>query len=100
MSFKELAETVVSQTQSVMGDDVTYTPSGSDSLTIKGIFDNAFIDIEGVVSLAPVLRVDLSEFDDEPARGDQVTIDSVDYIVSEAPRKDGHGGALLILKKE
>jgi hypothetical protein len=98
MSFKEISQQVVDLCTEVFGQEVSYTPSGGSATDIKGVFDNAYIEVEGVVSLRPILKIKLSDLDDAPARGDAVEIDSVEYTVSES-RLDGHGGSLLILKK-
>ncbi len=98
MSFKALGEQLVSLTNGVFGDSISYTPSGGLPVSINGIFDNAFVDVEGIVSLKPVLRIDLSDLVGAPGKGDQVTIDTVVYSVSES-RLDGHGGTTLILKR-
>lgn len=98
MSFKTLSATVIGAINNVLGEDITYTPNGSAGVTIKGVFDNAYVDVDGVVSLKPTLRIKLDDLEDPPAKGDEVTIESVDYSVSES-REDGHGGTTLILKK-
>jgi hypothetical protein len=98
MSFKDLEETIVGLTLSVLGMEVSYTRGEDSPVTIKGVFDNAWVDVDGVVSLRPTLRIALADLDTEPARQDEVTIDETDYIVSES-RLDGFGGTTLILKK-
>jgi hypothetical protein len=97
MSFKTLTDSVVSLCNDVFGDEVTYTANWGDAV-IKGIFDNAWVDIEGVALLKPTLRINLVDLEADPAKGDQVNIDEVDYKVIES-RKDGHGGTTLILQK-
>lgn len=82
----------------VFGEDCTYTPSGGSPVSIKGVFDNAFIEVEGVMSLKPVIRINLSDLEDAPGKGDQVTINSITYDVKES-QPDSHGGTTLILKK-
>jgi hypothetical protein len=98
MSFKTLEQQVVGLTNKVLGRDVTYTPSGGSDVSIKGVFDNTWVDVEGVVSLKPILRIDLSDLEALPAKGDTVSIETVNYRVSES-RLDGYGGSTLILKK-
>jgi hypothetical protein len=98
MNFKALGESIVSQIQDVFGSDVEYTPDGGSPVTIKGVFDNAWVEVEGVQSLRPVLRIALSALESAPGKGDQVQIDSTNYRVVES-RKDEHGGTSLILKK-
>lgn len=99
MGFRDLADTVVGLCNKVFGEDfVSYTPSGGSPNSIRAVFSNDFVEVEGVVSLKPILRVQLSELENSPAKGDAVTINSVNYLVTES-RIDGFGGSSLILKK-
>lgn len=98
MSFKTLTDSLVGLCRDVFGEAVTYTPSGDSAVVIQGVFDNAYVDVEGVVSLKPILRIVLSDLVSLPAKGDQVTISTIEYRVMES-RLDGHGGTTLILQK-
>jgi hypothetical protein len=98
MGFDALSDSVVSLCQTVMGKDITYTPDGGSGVSIKGIFDHAFVESEGIQSVKPVVRINLSDLDDEPGKGDTVTIDAVTYRVVES-QKDSYGGSTLILQK-
>jgi hypothetical protein len=98
MSFKTLSESVVGLCNDVMGEEITYTPNGDTPVTIKGVFDNAWVEIDGVQSLKPTLRIDLSDLSSAPGKGDQVTIETVEYKIIES-RVDGFGGSTLILHK-
>lgn len=97
-NFKQLEKNVVDICQQTIGRDVLYTPVLGAPTTIKGVYDNAFIEVLGVTSLKPVLRINLNDLITPPAKGDTVTIDSVIYKVTES-RPDGFGGSLLILMK-
>ncbi len=98
MDFKALGESIVSQCQDIFGQDVEYTPDEGSPVTIKGVFDNAYVEVEGIQSLRPILRIALAALEEEPGKGDQVEIESVTYKVVES-RKDEHGGTTLILKR-
>lgn len=98
MSFRTLEEAVLSATNDVFGQDVEYTPYGEDAVTIKGVFDNAWIESQGVGSVHPVLRIKLSDLDASPGKGDSVSISDVNYRVLES-RADAYGGSTLILQK-
>lgn len=98
MSFKTLSQSIVKLTGDVWGDSVTYTPNGSAAVSINGVFNNAYIDVEGVVLLKPLLRINLGDLADAPGKGDRVTINGTDYRVDES-RLDEFGGSTLILKK-
>ena len=88
----------------VFGEPVTYTPVAGSPFPISGVFDNAYRDVSqgefgtDVISVYPVLGVNLADFSAPPIQGDQLTIASngKTYAVRE-PRPDSHGGALLIL---
>ncbi len=100
MSFRDLEDTVLGLSQDVIGSDVTYTPEGEDAVTIKGIFDNAWVDDgDGLPSLKPTLRIKLDDLESSPGKGDSVEISSTSYRVLSS-RNDGYGGATLILQEE
>lgn len=93
-----LFESLADICNSVWGTDVSYTSSGQSPVSIKGVFDNAYVDVEGVVSLKPILLVKLADLLADPGKGDEVTIDETDYKVMES-RLDGNGGSSLILQR-
>jgi hypothetical protein len=99
MSFRALEESVLGICNSTFGTPVTYTPTVGSPVSINGVFDNAYVEVNGVSSLQPTLRIQLSDLELEPTKGDEVTIDSTAYVIL-ASQKDGYGGALLILQKE
>lgn len=99
MSFTSIEQNVVSQTIEILGRDVTYNSVGYDPVEIKGVFDNSFVDVEGIVSLKPTLRINLQDLSASPAKGDTVEINSVVYNVLES-REDGFGGSTLILHED
>jgi hypothetical protein len=88
----------------VFGESVTYSPATGSPFSITGVFDNAYRDVAqgefgtDVISVYPVLGVNLADFAANPVQGDQLTVASngKTYVVRE-PRPDSHGGALLIL---
>jgi hypothetical protein len=88
----------------VFGEPVTYTPAAGSPFQVTGVFDNAYKDVSqsdfgtDVISVYPVLGINLADFPAPPAQGDQLTVASngKTYAVRE-PRQDSHGGALLIL---
>lgn len=97
MSFDSLFDSVLNTCNNVFGTDVAYTSSGGSAVSIKGVFDNAYVEVEGVVTLKPILRIKLSDLSAPPGKGDQVTVGTTVYRVSES-RPDGYGGSTLILK--
>ena len=99
MSFDDLAEGVLKATNRTLGRLVTYSPSGSDDVEIYGVFDNIHIEVSGVSSLRPSLRIQLSDLNEVPTSQDTVTVSEVSYSVIDC-QEDGFGGALLVLHKE
>lgn len=97
MSFKHLEDLVLDVTQDVAGDTYSYT-QGATTTQIKGVFDNSYIDAEGVASLIPTLRIKLSDLPASPSKGDTVVISSITYRVSRS-EPDSFGGSTLILQK-
>jgi hypothetical protein len=98
MSFRDIEEIILNGTQSAIGRDITYEPASGDPVTIKGIYDKVYIESEDVMSLRHTVRINLSDLDAAPAKGDTVTIATIGYTVTEH-RDDGYGGSLLILNR-
>jgi hypothetical protein len=82
----------------VFGRDTIYTPLGGVPVTIPGVFNHAWVDIQSMMELKAVLRIHLLDLLAAPAKGDRVSIDSVSYAIQES-RPDGFGGCSLILQK-
>jgi hypothetical protein len=95
--FNSLEQAVVSLTTETMGRSCTYTPNGGTPVSITAVFSRAYVEVEGVVSLKPILRINLADLLTAPDNGDLVNIDSADYQVMES-RLDGFGGSTLILQ--
>lgn len=91
---------LISTINSVFGSEATYSYlDGSPDSAIKGVFDNAFVEVNGVATKKPALKnVNLSDLSAEPVEGDTVTINSVGYTVM-GHEPDGHGTTILILEK-
>lgn len=104
MAWSDIAARVDSAGVRVFGQTVTYTPAGDTPREITGAFDMAtevlvFIDGAEVYSTSPTLGVHLPDLGFTPSVGDLVTVDSVDYEVSEPPEIDGpRAGARLRLQ--
>lgn len=98
MSFRDLEAAVLNTTNSTFGTVATYTPIVGSPVSITGVFDNAYIEVDTVSSLKPVFRIVLSDLALAPAKGDQVEINSVNYRVI-ASEVDSYGGSLLILQR-
>lgn len=96
--FKNLESLVLKTTTKTLGITVSYTRLGQLAETIKGVFDNAYVEVQGVTSIKPVLQIRLADLTGEPNKGDTVLINAINYRVLES-RKDGFGGSTLILQK-
>ena len=91
---------LISSINSVFGSTVTYSyQDGSPDSEIKGVFDNAFVEVNGIESKRPILKnVKLTDLTAEPAEGDTVEIDSTSYTV-RWHEPDSFGSTTLILEK-
>jgi hypothetical protein len=99
MAFSDLSKAVLKTVNNVFGVSISYTHiSGSPPAVIKGVFDNAFVEIQGVTTLKPVLKIQLSDLIEEPIELDRVVIDSITYTVLDS-QPDIYGATLLILEK-
>lgn len=78
-----------------------YTPEGGVPTPIRGIFSNEYVSVDsaGISSsmTAPNLGVRLSELPCAPKPGDKVTVEGVQYKITNS-EGDGQGGATLILQ--
>lgn len=97
--FKKLESTAVKIIQKVIGQTVTYNlnPENTSS-DIKGVFNNAYIEVNGVTTTHPVLRINSADLSRRPSIKDTVEIDEVTYKVNEV-REDGFGGYTLLVKQ-
>ncbi len=96
---------IIAAIAGVFGEPVTYTPVGGQPLQVRGVFTRAYVDVDpvseagrpaGIASTRPMLDVQLSQFPQPPAPGDQVVVRGVTYRVG-VPEVDGEGAALLPL---
>lgn len=90
------------------GDPVTYILSTGSIITVTGVFDSEYLDLNAIspeqlglpgniTAARPVLGVQLSQFTSPPIQGDNLTLASgAAYSVMEV-RADGHGWAKLLL---
>lgn len=98
-NFQALADAAMGIINSTFGTPVTYIPNVGSSVSIRGVFDNAYVEVSGVSSLRPTLRINLSDLASAPTKGDQVEVNSKTYDVI-ASEEDGLGGSTLILQEE
>ncbi len=85
------------------GVAATYTPSGGSGVSINGIFDNDFIEIDagggvGVAMQQPRFHCRTADVS-SAAEGDALVVDSVNYII-RIVQDDGTGMTMLVLEKQ
>lgn len=98
MGFRALENLVLKVPIMLFGTTVTYNPIDAESYSVKGIFENKYIDILGTQTLSPILTVNLNDLTEEPQEGDSVTIGDSDYKILRS-QKDGLSASFLILQK-
>ena len=94
-------DSLFSSINSVFGSTVTYSyQDGSPDSEIKGVFDNGFVEVNGIESKRPVLKnVKLTDLTSkEPVEGDSVQINSISYMV-RYHEPDSFGTTTLILER-
>lgn len=103
MGWSDLASLAQDATTSVLGQTVTYTPSGGAAESVTAIFDDAFqvVDVAGdveVLATQPMAAFDISDLTQTPAAGDAVAVSGVTYYI-EAVNLDGSGGCECLLNR-
>lgn len=106
MGWRDLTRGVMEACKRAFGEEATYTPvdPDDDPFTVTGIFDEAYQTVElgagaEVSSVHPMLGVKIDDMAVTPARGDEVEVRGVDYVVIDC-QTDGHAGYRLILQKK
>lgn len=94
MAWRDIANRVDAAGVRVFGQTVTYTPAGDIAREITGAFDaeTEIVDFVGGMEIStkvPTLGLHVDDLGFTPAAGDLVTVDAVDYEVSEPPEYDG-----------
>jgi len=100
MAWTDLANGVISSGLKTFGEEVTYTPFAGSPFTIKGIYNEKYLEIDAnglqILTDTPNLGVRNSDFEVQPKQNDKVTIRGQDYRVNEA-QKDGEASTVLLL---
>ncbi|WP_186140043.1 head-tail joining protein [Burkholderia gladioli] len=98
---------VIGPLMGVFGEPITYFPFSGGSLSVTGIFDNAYLKevmfedaTSGVTEVSAVLGIQLSQFPVMPIQNDRLSVPRVSttFVVREV-RVDSRGGAKLLLSK-
>lgn len=103
MGFSELLAGVDKSVRQVLGGPVTYAPSSGSPVTVRGVFDLAYIQVQGighagVQSTGPGVFLRLEDLPSDPSTDVEatVTVGGVQYRIHEA-RPDGLGGVHLLM---
>lgn len=101
--FRDLANGIWDCAKDAFGIDVTYKPKAGGTFKIRGIFDNAFEqvdpDTEQVVAMnQPILGIKNADMPFKISKGDIVIIEKTTYRVVDS-QEDGVAGSSLLLHK-
>lgn len=90
----------------LLGEPVIYSPAAGGSFTIRGVFDEAFkevqLDNDGapMTSVSPILGMQPGDLPAPPLKGDHLTlVRTGDLFRVKEVRPDSHGGAILLLNE-
>ena len=99
MSFLKAFASVQKTVNNVFGTDFILTHvATSNTSEAKGVFDNSFIDINGVDTKQPNLKIRLADLLAEPIENDTVQIGSINYRVLSS-HSDSYGSSIILLQK-
>lgn len=80
----------------------TYTPAGGASVSLKGIFDEAYFEQSGAFDVSgnqPQIMFETASLASAPAYGDAVCINETPFLIVEV-QPDGTGITTLKLEKQ
>lgn len=95
MSFKVVEDIALEATQAYFSEDVTYK-RGENTYDIRAVFEQQWVDIEGVSTIQLTAMITHSDLNSEPLKGDQIIYNSKTYRVLVS-QPDGFGGYTLVL---
>jgi len=105
MSFSDQIAAVGRALLGPLGGTATYTPSGGSPVTVSGIFDSLYLEIDagqaGVSSSGPAIFFLLEDLPEDPESAEDgavVAVDGVRYMITRI-KKDGIGGVVLHLHR-
>lgn len=104
MTFADLLQAVDETSRETLGEDVIYTPGAGGAVTVRGIFDAAYVRVDagnaGVSSSIPAVFLGLDDLPTDPSDDEdcRITRLGVEYKVREA-EPDGQDGVLLFLQQ-
>jgi hypothetical protein len=103
VSFSALLASADKAALAILGGSVTYAPSAGAPVTVRGVFDAAYVRVDagqaGISSSGPAVFLRLADLPTDPEDdAAMVTVDAVQFRVREC-QKDGLGGVLLLLHR-
>lgn len=102
MAFTDLIALTDRQVRELLGGLVTYTPGVGVPVEIRGVFDKAYIRVEGgqagVSSSSPAVFLKVADLPSDATTDTaaRITVSGTQYKIWEA-KPDGLGGILLLL---
>lgn len=103
MNWRSLTAQTMDECRNAFGEPVVYTPKGLASVSIQGIVDMEFEQVDPntgaiVSSNQPMLGVRDSDLPVAPQKGDLVLMRGLNYQVIER-QQDGQAGTRLLLNR-
>ncbi len=104
MAFTDLVMTGDVALRGILGGSLIYTPGTGSPVTVKGIFDQAYVRLDtgeaGIASASPAAFFTLSDLPSDPSAdvAAQVTALGVTYRITEA-KPDGIGAVIVFLQE-
>lgn len=99
-NWDKLADGVMAAALNTFSLTATYQPSAGQSFSIRGIFNERFLEVDQnglqVLSDQPNLGVRDADFQTPPKQDDTVVIEGTTYKVNDV-QKDGEAGTVLLL---
>lgn len=104
MAFTDLLTVADRAVREVLGSSVVYTPGVGAAVTVRAVFDAAFVRVDlgqpGVASVSPAVFLRLADLPSNPETDTacRVTAEGVTYL-AHTVEPDGLGGVRLLLSR-
>lgn len=97
--FDKLERSAIDLINKTLGQDVTYNLFDGNPVEVLAVFNHAYIDVVGIVSKRPILRIAKHDLPRVPSIKDTVSFKGVSYKVSEV-RDEGRGTTYTVILRE
>lgn len=104
MSFASLLAAADVSVREILGGDIVYTPTVGVAVTVRGVFDAAYVRVDlgqpGAASVGPAVFLTLADLPSNPETDTTatVTVSGSTYTAHEV-QPDGLGAVRLLLSK-